>query len=61
MNPRLLAAVLVPLVLVLGMHLLLLLAFTLAATIVLVLAWGITSVTMETGWGFVPAARTRSS
>lgn len=59
MNPRVLAVVVALLALVLGMHLLLLLAFTLAATVVLVLAWGITSATLEAGWRVVPGVRVR--
>lgn len=56
-----LAAIAVLLAVLLGPHLLLLLAFTLALLAVGVLCFGIASVLTETSWGLTPRGRARRS
>jgi hypothetical protein len=56
---RALAALLAVLAALLGPQLLLLLAFTVTGAIVLVLAWSISNVLTETGWGVVPRVLVR--
>lgn len=57
MSARILAGVLAPLGVILGPHLLALLAGAAIVLAVTCLAFAIASVIAETGWGVVPAAR----
>lgn len=60
-RPVILAAVIALLAALLGPHLLLLLAFTLALLAVGVLCFGIASVLTESSWGLTPRGRARRS
>lgn len=60
MMTKLLAAVLAVLAVVLGLHMLVMIAFTLALAVALVFAWRIDLLTMATGWGIVPGGRRRT-
>ena len=56
---RALAALLAVLAALLGPQLLLTLAITVAGVITIALAWGISQVVTETGWGVVPRVLVR--
>jgi hypothetical protein len=54
---RALIAVAALLAVMLGPHMFLMLACTVIATAVLLIAWRIDAVTMHTGWGIIPVRR----
>jgi hypothetical protein len=61
MIPPLFAATLALLAVVLGPHMFLMLASTVIAAAVLLLAWRIDQLTMQTGWGVIPVRRPKAT
>jgi hypothetical protein len=61
MMAKALVAVIAVLAVVLGLHMLVMLAFTVALAVALVLAWRIDVMTMATGWSLTPGGRARSA
>jgi hypothetical protein len=57
---RAIAALFAVLAVVLGLHMLVMLALTAVLAAVLFLAWRIDLVTMSTGWGVIPVRRLRT-